>query len=143
MSDDAWREPSRDGASVDPTAGGPTDLHIRLSIVLLLAGVVGLGSMAAITGFGGVMLSVLPVPRSPGDPEPWQMGLVGIGESLMFMALLLPYGAAAVGVYRRRRWAQYLAAGCFALWSLGCCAPFGIYGVWALMRADGQRYFGG
>ncbi len=134
-----WSPPSGPTTSPDPPAG--PDVHTRLALVMLMAGVLLLGSMVVITGLGGVMLSVLPVPRAPGEPEGWQIGLIGIAEALMFFMLLLPYGAAVVGVLRRRPWGQYLGAACFGLWSVTCLAPFGVYGVWALMRSDSQRYF--
>lgn len=119
--------------------GWSTDTWLTVAFALLLLPFAGCGALTALCGFAGVMGLFVDVPTEPGQPPLWIMGTL---EACFFAVPTAGYGVAAFGVYTRAKFGWILGLLGFALWMGGCCMPFGLAGMYALLRPGGRKAFG-
>ncbi len=135
-----------DTATTEPTRPG-VDVHVTVVSGGLLAVGVVLAGLGLLLAGGGVLLGAVVLfgpglPQNPDDPPQIVMPIVAFGESLFFFIPAAAYLAAAYGLFARKTWGWVLAMLGFSLTFAGCCAPFGIYGFYALLREEPRRAFG-
>jgi hypothetical protein len=111
------------------------DLHLKLLCGLLAVLGVPLASFVVLTPLAALSVAVNGMPGG-GDPaEGWILLILlpicmGLG---LLGALQL---AAAWGLWRGRRWGYLSALLASLVWCIGGLLPFGLYGLFALLRAE-------
>lgn len=136
--------PSVDAASPE---GSAFDVHVTMVTVFLFVtggSLLVIGLMLGFMGlFMGFMVATgsLPPPHA-GDPPNEFMPFIAFFEALFFAIPGSLYAIAAYGLGTRKKWGWIGALiGC-ALTMTGCCAPFGLYGFYALLREPQRRLYG-
>jgi hypothetical protein len=138
MDDNPFASPS-DEPERDPRTGLPVDTMLNLVALLMLAPALLSGAFTALTAAMTVLALVVDIPTAPGDPPLYVIAPI---ESCMCMVPTMLYGAAGVGVVRRKVWGWYLALLGLLFWMGGCLAPVALFGFYALLNEGGRRAFG-
>lgn len=144
MADDGGAFAAPEADAGDPSDqlglfGLTTDGLLSIAFAMLLVAAVLAGGLCVLALFAGIMGLVADVPTSPGDPP---LAVIGLVEFALFLIPTALYGFAATGVFMRTKWGWILAMLGFALTMGGCCAPFGLFGMYALLREPGRKAFG-
>ncbi|MEQ1569615.1 MAG: hypothetical protein ABMA64_28530 [Myxococcota bacterium] len=123
----------------DPYTGMSSDgLLSVVGAMLLLAGG-GSGAFVLMTAFVAVVALAGGVPQEPGEPPMWVIAPI---EGAFFLIPTVWYLASAYGVFARKKWAFFTSLISFGPLMGGCCMPFGLFALYALLREDGRRAFG-
>jgi hypothetical protein len=144
MPENPFEAPDAEQTSAERPA---VDVHVTIVSAFLLAVGAVLSGLGVFLAGGGVLLGAIyllvpDLPHDPGEPPPWAMPFIAFGESLFFFIPGAAYLTAAYGMFARKTWGWVLAMLGFSLTLTGCCAPFGLYGFYALLREEPRRAFG-
>ncbi len=118
-----------------PHRSPPLDLHLKLLCGLLAVMGVPLASFVVLTPMAVVSVALNGMPGGSDPDERWILLILlplcmGLG---LLGALQL---AAAWGLWRGRRWGYLGALLASLVWCMGGLLPFGLYGLFALLRAE-------
>ena len=117
------------------TSPPPLDLHLKLLGVLLTVIGVPLAALAVLTPLAVASVAINGLPAGD-DPEELWIALILLPVCLALGLLGALQLAAAWGLWRGRRWGYLGALIASLVWCMGGLLPFGLYGLFALLRAD-------